>query len=264
MVGSIPYHTRETVGSFSEATNFFLGKNKEIKIDVLDFQLSRDRIKDNNEWFITKEAHKVHFNNASSGMKSLAIMEPIIQFYAQFYDMQDSLNKFILSIANDKNISSVDIILDMFLNISKANTSQDYGQRISLFIEEPEISLFPNAQKKLIESLVDTCFNVGRKAQKREVCIAFSTHSPYMLSSLNCLLLAYEVGKKSHLKEQVEKIISKNFWLDISKFNAFKVENGKVKSIIDKETNLILADKIDEVSEEIATTFDNLLDLQYK
>lgn len=85
-----------------------------------------------------------------------------------------------------------------------------------------------------------------------------------MLSLLNCLLLAYEVGKKSHLKEQVEKIISKNFWLDISKFNAFKVENGKVESIINKETNLILADKIDKVSEEIATIFDNLLDLQYK
>ena len=75
-------------------------------------------------------------------------------------------------------------------------------------------------------------------------------------------MLACEVANKNpNLKEKVETIIPNKFWLDINKFNAFKVENGEVFSIIDKETNLILAESIDEVSEEIGETFDKLLEL---
>lgn len=40
--------------------------------------------------------------------------------------------------------------------------------------------------------------------------------------------------------------------------------NGKAKSIMDKETGLIAAEKIDEVSEYIGDVFNQLLDLEYK
>ena len=86
-----------------------------------------------------------------------------------------------------------------------------------------------------------------------------------MLSSINCLLLAYEIATKNpKLKDKVESIIPSKFWLDINKFDTLKVENGKVFSIIDKDTNLILADNIDDVSEEIDGVFDRLLELQYQ
>ena len=97
----------------------------------------------------------------------------------------------------------------------------------------------------------------------KNVYIAFSTHSPYMLSSLNCLLLAHQVAnEKPELKNKVEKIVPSRYWLDIKNFSALKVVNGGIESII--KTKLILADKIDEVSEEIGDTFDKLLELQYK
>ncbi|TQR61521.1 hypothetical protein [Campylobacter troglodytis] len=114
----------------------------------------------------------------------------------------------------------------------------------------------------MIEYLVNLCFRFN--AQKN-IQIAFSTHSPYMLSSLHCLLLAHQVGSTdADMKAKVQSIVSSKFWLDIDKFNAFVVENGKVNSIIDKETNLILADKIDGVSEEISAIYDDLLELKYK
>lgn len=163
------------------------------------------------------------------------------------------------------------------------------SNRLSLFIEEPELSLFPNAQKRLVEHFVDLCFSKPKlyneiKNKKyislsfpylssifenafnnKNVYIAFSTHSPYMLSSLNCLLLANQVAnKKPELKNQIEKIVPSQYWLDIKNFSALKVEKGKVKSIINRKTKLILADKIDEVSEEIEEIFDKLLELQYK
>lgn len=86
-----------------------------------------------------------------------------------------------------------------------------------------------------------------------------------MLSLLNCLLLANQVAnEKPKLKNQIEKIVPSQYWLDIKNFSALKVEKGKVKSIINRKTKLILADKIDEVSEEIGETFDKLLELQHK
>lgn len=100
---------------------------------------------------------------------------------------------------------------------------------------------------------------------RKTIHIAFSTHIPYMLSSLNCLLLAYEIATKNpSLKEKVESIIPSKFWLDRDKFDAFKVENGEVRSIISDETHLILAENIDEVSEEIGETFYKLLELESK
>ena len=263
VVGFIPYHTMETFSNFNEATFFFTNNSTKMQSNILDFELMIEKKKDKNEWFITKNGHRVHFDNASSGMKSVAIIEPIIKFYTQEYDIQKSLNEFLLSIVNKRNLLPVDILLDIALNMQKGNITEKYKRRISLFMEEPEISLFPNAQKALVEHLVDTCFNNKKRGVDKEINIAFATHSPYILSALNCLLLAHQVGSaNADMKAKVESIVSSKFWLDIDKFNAFVVENGKVNSIIDKETNLILADKIDGVSEEISAIYDDLLDLQ--
>ena len=117
--------------------------------------------------------------------------------------------------------------------------------------------LFLNFQ--YLSHIFENAFN------NQNLYIAFSTHSPYMLSSLNCLLLAHQVAnEKPELKDKVEKIVPSQYWLDIKDFSALKVENGNVKSIINKKTKLIFANKIDEVSEEIGDTFDKLLELQYK
>ena len=99
----------------------------------------------------------------------------------------------------------------------------------------------------------------------QENCItnlAFATHSPYILTSLNNLLLAGEIGKDSDKKDVVHNIVSKEYWLTATQVGAYAIENGKVKYIID-ENNLINAEYLDSVSEDIVTEFSNLLDIQY-
>lgn len=257
--GTMPYHLEKTFEDFSESFEH-LQENKKIKIKTFNIELSKEKYGIQNRFFLNSNTFKIQLHNASSGMKSVSIIEPIASYFTIDNEyMRDKFRDFAVGLFINFKSQVMDSLFDDLRNITIK--SLEKKDRFSLFIEEPEISLFPNSQKRLVEYLVNLCFYAN---VKREIFIAFSTHSPYILSSLNCLLLAYEVGKKSHLKEETEKIIPKNFWLDISKFNAFKVENGKVESIIDKETNLILADKIDEVSEEIATIFDSLLDLQYK
>lgn len=62
-------------------------------------------------------------------------------------------------------------------------------------------------------------------------------------------LKAYELSNKRP-KEEIEKFVLEKYWLSLEKFSAYKVKDGKVIDIINKETKLILTDEIDEVSFE--------------
>jgi hypothetical protein len=59
-------------------------------------------------------------------------------------------------------------------------------KRVNLFIEEPELSLFPDNQVGLIDFLVDRCFR--SKTGDYDITMMISTHSPYIVNSLNVLL----------------------------------------------------------------------------
>lgn len=251
--GTLPYHLEKTFDDFLESFSH-LQINKSVKTKIFDIELSLEKYGIGNRFYVNLKGSKTQLHNASSGIKSVSIIELISTYFVINKEyMQNKYTDFIVDIFSKSQNRNPESFLQ------NLRTIKFDKERYSLFIEEPELSLFSNAQKKLVEYLVNLCFYLGTK---KTIHIAFSTHSPYILSSLNCLLLAYEVANKNpNLKEKVETIIPNKFWLDINKFNAFKVENGEVFSIIDKETNLILAESIDEVSEEIGETFDKLLEL---
>lgn len=252
--GTLPYHLEKTFDDFWESFNH-LQTNKKVKVSIFDLELSLEKYGIENRLYINLKNSKTQLHNASSGIKSASIIELISTYFVANKEYtQNKYADFIVDIFSKSQNRNPNEFLKNFENITFDK------ERYSLFIEEPELSLFPNAQKKLVEYLVNLCFYLNTK---KTIQIAFSTHSPYMLSSLNCLLLAHEIASKNpKLKEQITNIIPSKFWLDINKFNAFKVENGEVFSIIDKQTNLILAESIDEVSEEIGETFDKLLELE--
>ena len=252
--GTLPYHLEKTFDDFWESFSHSQ-INKRVKTKIFDIELSLDKYSIENRLYINLKNSKTQLHNASSGIKSASIIELISTYFVINKEyMQNKYTDFIVDIFSKSQNRNPESFLQ---NLRTIKTNKE---RYSLFVEEPELSLFPNAQKKLVEYLVNLCFYLDTK---KTIQVAFSTHSPYILSSLNCLLLACEVANKNpNLKEKVETIIPNKFWLDINKFNAFKVENGEVFSIIDKETNLILAESIDEVSEEIGETFDKLLELE--
>ena len=59
-------------------------------------------------------------------------------------------------------------------------------KRVNLFVEEPELSLFPDNQLGLIEYMVDRCFI--SKTGDYDITMMLSTHSPYIVNYLNVLL----------------------------------------------------------------------------
>ncbi len=128
----------------------------------------------------------------------------------------------------------------------------------TIYIEEPEAHLFPEAQKNVIE-LIATVFNY----HEDKLQFFITTHSPYTLTSFNNLLQAgilYKDLDAEHL-EELEKIVPKYKALSTDDFSAYALADGKCTSIIDPETGLIDATIIDAVSEDLAIEFDSLLNL---
>lgn len=134
------------------------------------------------------------------------------------------------------------------------NKLKDYD----IVIENLGGNLHPEFQVEYLYSLVKL-FNETH----HNIRIAFSTHSPYILSALNCCLIAYEAYTKKNFKE-VSEIFDNTKWISPDRLGVYNITGNEVKSIIDTETNLILADVIDNVSEKIGELFDNLLELSYK
>ncbi len=128
----------------------------------------------------------------------------------------------------------------------------------TVYIEEPEAHLFPQAQKSIID-LIATVFNY----HEDKLQFFITTHSPYTLTSFNNLLQAgmlYKELDTEHL-EELEKIVPRYKALSTDDFSAYALADGKCTSIIDPETGLIDATIIDTVSEDLAFEFDNLLNL---
>jgi len=131
------------------------------------------------------------------------------------------------------------------------------GSGHTFVVEEPELNLYPETQKELIKYLVQKCCLSDSKSNYYNELI-ITTHSPYILTSLNNLLLAFKVGSKNL---EAEKIVDKNSWIDPKKFNAYLISDGGAKKIFNEDTGLIDDDTLDSTSESILYEFDHLMEL---
>lgn len=136
-------------------------------------------------------------------------------------------------------------------------TAKYYGQlrkkTKTLIVEEPELNLFPLAQNNLVRFLVASCANDGNP-------IFLTTHSPYILTSINNLLYSFKVGRE-HSK-RTNEITNEQFWLNPDDVSAYMMlATGKCENIVDKE-GLIKAEKIDSVSRILNEEFDSLMNIE--
>lgn len=123
-------------------------------------------------------------------------------------------------------------------------------KRVLFILEEPESHLFPESQKYITE-LIALAGNCGHS-------IVLTTHSPYVLGTLNNLLYAHAVLNA----EKADKIIEESLWLDLGRFRAWFVKDGTIENCMDPEIGMIQNERIDEISKVINEEFDMLLNLQ--
>lgn len=119
-------------------------------------------------------------------------------------------------------------------------------------VEEPELNLFPQSQVDLLHHIVS----------KRKP-LTITTHSPYLLSALNNMILADNVLKTHPEKEnEITALVPRDCMVDFNNVAAYKIDNGYVVSILDEEYSIIVADQIDSISDKESRIFSALLDIE--
>lgn len=190
---------------------------------------------------------KIDFNAVNLAQKS---MENILKASYKkdtdteklYYGSQGYTN---LNYSSSGQQESLWILLLIFLAI--LNNKETF-----IVVEEPESHLYPEAQKEVLEL-------IALLSNMRNNQVIITTHSPYILSALNNLLYAFNLGQAKQI--EAEKIINKNLWVNPDRISAFFISNGTLEDILDKEVRLIKAEAIDSASRLINSTFSELFSL---
>jgi len=128
-----------------------------------------------------------------------------------------------------------------------------------IYLEEPEANVFPDTQNKLVR-----LFAWLSHESALDFSWIITTHSPYVLSSFNNLLEAWQVAAaKPDAKDEVAKLIDERYLVRPSDFKAYCIHDGTLESIMDEETGLINGNYLDGVSSKIGSQFDELLRIGY-
>lgn len=129
------------------------------------------------------------------------------------------------------------------------------NKKTYFIIEEPESHLFPNAQK-LITEFISLAKNGGNR-------VLLTTHSPYILGTINNLLYANRISKKVDT-DLLKKIINPLKWMEFEKISAYYVEHGVINTCVDKEAEAVDNAVIDGASDEINTDYEEMVKLLYE
>ena len=152
--------------------------------------------------------------------------------------------------------SGLQSILPLLLVLEKYSAKKE-NEHFLFITEEPESNLYPTTQKKLVEYLIEKC----TKGDNR---LIITTHSPYILTALDNLIVADTIKKeRPEVTYEVDKLVPPQYNISYDDVRAYYVANGTVKSIMNEEYSMIDANALDEISNEIGHTFDQLLNLRF-
>ena len=221
-------------------------------------------IQDASFWF-TKVPLPAHF--MEFGQKFQAATTGITEYDIPFLDIAFKQESGGLKVYFDErrslllaeSASGIQAIYPLMIVVEHAKQ-----ERSTFVVEEPELNLYPKAQKKLMAFLVGSTNFDHSKSD-----LVITTHSPYLLSILNNYLYAHTVGTKNAANRiAVNEVLPEAQWIDPNDLAAYFIgpENSGsdaagVASIINLQTGLISENELDAISEDIASEFDRLIDI---
>ncbi|MBQ9983269.1 MAG: AAA family ATPase [Lachnospiraceae bacterium] len=133
------------------------------------------------------------------------------------------------------------------------------NKKTYVIIEEPEAHLYPVSQKYMVELIALTMNSSASQ-------VFITTHSPYILSSLNLLIQSSKVEDNGRLKGE-ETVIKRQLRISPSLIEAYKIDGRQpfsFVSITDTELGLINSMEIDTISDVINEETMKLIDLEIK
>lgn len=170
--GSLGFYFHETLSDFFEAT-------KRLRSLDLSFLNARVTIDSRNGvpryMFEIPQTHfPIELRHASSGIQTVTPLALIINYFANHFSFKDAKWRSIMRYLYENN----NITFHLKKELSEVPSV------INVHIEEPELSLDPATQIKMIDYLVNTAFNNAANP----MTLMLATHSPYIVNALNLVI----------------------------------------------------------------------------
>lgn len=171
-------------------------------------------------------------------------------------DITNAISKILLGRDKDKNLNSLSTI-----DLKRVTSLINY-QCSKLFVEEPEQNLFPISQYDIVRYLVRCLNGAKEKSGNNDNFMVMTTHSPYVLTSLNYLIKYSDAYSKCD--ESRKSDFDKQLVIPVEDFSAYALgDNGTCTDIVDREYNFISGDYLDSLSDTLNEKESELNDILY-
>ncbi|AMD84873.1 Predicted ATPase [Capnocytophaga haemolytica] len=226
------FYFQEVLNDFIDASNML--KALDIPFFNLQFAVKKEKFRTRYVVRDTANTYELDMKDSSSGIQNVIPSLLIATYFAKHFDYEEAFNRTVLNY-----LSQIDRLTDF----KPVTNLGEVKKRISLHIEEPELSLFPDAQCELMSALVANCF----KENKNEVNMVFSTHSPYIANYLNLLIKACDKGQ-----------LIKGANIRFEDLAVYQVIDGSIEDLCIKENRIVDTNSLSDTINDIYNQYEEL------
>ena len=186
---------------------------------------------------------------ASSGIQSAMPVDIMADYVTNLvgrtasfskHDLAKSVMEYVNMLNNQNELD--DITLKKVIRKLNYQSSQ-------LFIEEPEQNLYPESQRMLMLSLISALNRSISKGSEQSL-MAITTHSPYIVSTMNVLIRISEALAERPDDDRIKGIIEPQYLLPLHKASAYFINaEGMFEDILDREVPMFVGNELDGVSD---------------
>lgn len=228
-------------------TRQFYKKNESLPLLDLDasYYYDRDAKSDN---ILLHNGKSIDFTNASSGLQSVV---PMWGYLNYLFNLQYKSTDF-TSVSKDAENEDIFASEQEYEECKKLVESYTKNVYSEIFLEEPELNLFPQTQLELIYKLLE-------KSAVHHDGIIMSSHSPYILYALNNSMLGYLVKDKLPADDS-ELMAHKRSWInpqEVGLWELYLSESGTTARVLQDEEGLISYNYFDSVMQSVMNDFTN-------
>ena len=178
----------------------------------------------------------IELRNASSGIQTTAPLSAMVRYFSTDFSFKKAQERSIISYLFEKDLTS---------KYRPDMEMADMPKIVHMHIEEPELSLDPSSQIRLVNGIIRQAFH--NTADGRTVNVMFATHSPYIVNDLNLLMKAHDKKKTIDGAQ-----------LDYEQLSVYLLNGGSVVDLKLKNKHYLNTDRLSQDINDIYNRYDEL------
>ncbi|MCH8569729.1 MAG: AAA family ATPase [Balneolales bacterium] len=230
--GYLGFYFHEVYNDFDLASESI----KELDINYLKLKLSVKKVQSGKKYFIysPNKEYELSLKNSSSGTQNAIPLTLIAEHFSKNFNFEEAFNKSLLNY-----LSKTDNLTDF----KPVKNLGDIKKKLFIHIEEPELSLFPEAQCELISDLISKCF----VSNLNTINVIFSTHSPYIINHLNLLIKANDTKQLVNAAR-----------VEFENLAVYQVVEGKIEDLLVKNQRVVNTNSLSDTINNIYDKYNQL------